>query len=565
MEHQMRHHLLVIALFVVLCWATNRVWLPRGIVFSADVEAEKHFVAQVYYCENPTDRFSPDRFVSAPVPRGRSKLWMLVPAKTIARFRFDFGIEPGTVSVSRMRLSGRNPAALDADGFSSFNDVDESGVPEPGSLRIVSGKKDPFAVYGKTLDVREAFVPAGIPEKAPLIVLWLLAAFLAARVGASVVAGTAVRIRARLAGDGDRNGSGGRIPSFDFIRVLAFLMVVFTHVLVKGNAFSLPRQFGLDGTCWGKLGVSLFFILSGAALSIGSFRSGTGFWTFYRKRLRSVLPPFWVAYFVCLMAVFCSSGVMKLGGDPLVVPATVFGMDGYLGSQYSTGYLVGEWYLGCILLLYGLAPAVHRAVSKHPAAALAVFYAISVLSLRYTPAIGERLTLWNRTPSYNVFSHVFEFAFGMAFFEFVRPSFKRHLVAAAFSSAYLVWHLSVGGPHFDCSPAGILAAVALFVVMDLFFDVLHSSEEFRKTAGFLGKLSFLAFLYHHRIVHWVMDPGEPMGTRKLVYVMLSVVSSSFVLAFLSLKPAEAVARLVFGPRPPPPGSGPPAAGGRSAP
>jgi len=96
--------------------------------------------------------------------------------------------------------------------------------------------------------------------------------------------------------------------------------------------------------------------------------------------------------------------------------------------------------------------------------------------------------------------------------------------------------------------------------LDLVFEVLHSSEEFRKTTGFLGKLSFLAFLYHHRIVHWVLDPGEPMGTRKLVYVMLLVVSSSFVLAFLSLKPAEAVARLVFGPRPPPPGSGPPAAG-----
>ena len=537
----------VLLLTVVLVVCSSSIWMPKEIAFSAKVNAERGFEAQLFWCEDEGESFSGgrDRTLAIQVKRGESTLRTLIPAKRISKFRFDFGVNPGEVAMSDVCLSGRNEAILAPDGFKASRGVDRHWTDGLKSLRIVSsGEKDPYVLYAKPLDVVGGITPYGICFKFPIIVLWWMALYLVSRFCVAMCG----RIVGRI-GDCRRNGiacidDGGRIVSFDVLRISAFLFVVFCHVLARADAYVVPAAYTLKGFNWGGLGVSFFFVLSGAALSIGSFKESS-FWGFYARRLRAILPSFWVAYFVCALCDFAISGNGVMGGDPMKVVQTVFGMDGYLGNQHANYYLVGEWYLGCMLLTYLLAPCIYRSAARAPVSTLAVCFTLAVLSIQFTPALCESLSFWNRRPAFNVLSHVPEFAFGIVFWRFIRPHLKRYLTVAAASSIYLICYLLFAGETtFACSWCGILASVSAFAVLCFLLDMIPVSSS-RNVIDLLAKTSFLAFLYHHCLIYWFIRNGVRLDARNLTYEMLLIVSLSFACAYLSLKPVDAIKRLVF--------------------
>jgi peptidoglycan/LPS O-acetylase OafA/YrhL len=537
-----------IGLFFVLLAATHRVWLPTGVFFSADIETEKAFTAQAFFCGRPGEEFGRDKAVSATVKKGRSRIGILIPEERLSRFRFDCGQNPGTVRLSNIRLSGDRTVGLDAGDFSFSPDVESHSTGEDGALRLFSGKVDPYIVCNRELDIRGA-IPQWefLRREFPLVFLWILALFLVAR----SATGTGAAVWRNFA-DGWRTGAiapggDGRIVSFDCIRILAFLFVVASHLLVRVDATGIPVRWNAHGTCWGQLGVGFFFMLSGASLSIGSLREGVRFRDFYRKRLAAILPPFWVAYAVCLLFRFAHDGQMTVDRDWLAAVPSVFGMDGYLSRQHGTCYLVGEWYIGCLLLLYLLAPTVERLVRRWPVRALGGLYALSVASLLLTPVLAEAVPFWNPNPRFNPLSHVFDFAFGMAFFRFIRPNFKRYAVAAGLSLAVVVpCLLFAPTPLFNCDAAGIPLMAAAFVLFCFGFDLLSFGPETRRAIRFLGTGTYLAFLFHHRLVLQFTRAGEPMDNLRFAYAMALTVAVSFGLAHCCRKPAAALGQIVFG-------------------
>lgn len=534
-------------LIVILAFISLDVWWPNEVAFSATIDAERDFTAQIFWSEDARTPFSGSKVFSIPIKRGQQKLRTMLPARRIAQIRFDFGTNPGAVSISGIRLSGGGETLLAAEDFRFSRGIDRHWT-EGENIHIVSkGDKDPYVVYAKPLDVVGGFSLSGMLFKLPIAVLWVLALLLVSRFCVMVFGRIVQRV-----GDCLRNGmanvdESGRIVSFDVLRVVAFLFVVFCHVLARADAYEVPYAYTLKGFNWGGLGVSFFFVLSGAALSIGSFNEGGGLGAFCMRRLRAIMPSFWVAYLACLLVSFVIyDNMMIMGGDLSKIVQTVFGMDGYLGNQHANYYLVGEWYLGCMLLTYLLAPFLNRQISRNPVVTLAVLFVFAVLSILYTPELSETLSFWNRKPGFNVLPHLPEFAFGMVFWRFVRPYFRRYAAVAAGLSVYLVCYLCFSRePTFACSWCGIPAAIAAFVLLCFALDMVPVSNS-RSVISFLAKTTFLAFLYHHCLIYWLIKAGSRLDMQLLVYKMLLVVSISYGCAYLSLKPVDAVKRLVFG-------------------
>lgn len=96
--------------------------------------------------------------------------------------------------------------------------------------------------------------------------------------------------------------------SLDFVRVMAMFMIILFHFLAGIESYELlkaPDAFRVGGISLlnlggvnltlGNYGVSLFFILSGAGLMY-VYQDGMVVKEFYRKRIRSIYPLYYIAF-----------------------------------------------------------------------------------------------------------------------------------------------------------------------------------------------------------------------------------------------------------------------------
>ena len=127
-----------------------------------------------------------------------------------------------------------------------------------------------------------------------------------------------------------------------------------------------------NGT-WGALFVSLFFMLSGAALyynwssRMTAFRGKGGVLDFYFKRWLAIFPMFYIAWFIFyLVNAFSFGRLWNWGGPYRKLILTFFGVDGYFMYREMNYYTVGEWFLGAIIILYILYPLLQLGMNKAP-------------------------------------------------------------------------------------------------------------------------------------------------------------------------------------------------------
>lgn len=154
-----------------------------------------------------------------------------------------------------------------------------------------------------------------------------------------------------------------RYFAYDLMRAAAMLLIVFYHMNCEWSARLMESslvvtKIGAQGYL-GWQGVSLFILVSGAAQCI-SYERCSDLKTYYKKRWWSIFPSFYMAYFVCYLMGGFGGGVKLFD---LSFLWTITGLDGYaslFGIQ--SHYLVGEWFIGMILVLYIVFPVLYALV-----------------------------------------------------------------------------------------------------------------------------------------------------------------------------------------------------------
>lgn len=172
----------------------------------------------------------------------------------------------------------------------------------------------------------------------------------------------------------------------DGLRILGCALVCITHfneyLTVASDGTNTVVVSTFLGVNLGGLGVALFFLLSGAAL-MHVYGSRLDVPDYATRRILDIYPQYWVAYALAFL-------LAVLWGFPCEAPLwtlvlTVLGIDGYvgrLGGPFTPNfYLVGEWYIGCQLVMYLLFPLLRRLVKRSPWFSLAGSCAISALGM----------------------------------------------------------------------------------------------------------------------------------------------------------------------------------------
>jgi peptidoglycan/LPS O-acetylase OafA/YrhL len=282
-----------------------------------------------------------------------------------------------------------------------------------------------------------------------------------------------------------------RVFYLDFIRAISILLIIIFHFNVHALQLKVSDsavfwiKSGFDHICLGVLGISLFIILSGASLML-STKNKFDLKTFARKRFLSIYPLFWATYAAASLTLLLFQRGLPSTPYPWTFFLTIIGFDGFLLYAIPNYYLLGEWFLGFIIIMYILFPLLRYLFLRNALFTVLLSFLITLsVAEFYHPGMEIfRFPLFRLT----------EFVLGMSFIYFYSPSRGRlnlFLIAAAGLLFYFSIALNIPAP-FNVAMQGISAFTCLAFVGGPFGNSLPG-----RFVSFLSRYSFGAFLVHH--------------------------------------------------------------------
>lgn len=315
-----------------------------------------------------------------------------------------------------------------------------------------------------------------------------------------------------------------RLFFLDFIRAVAILLIIVHHYdyAVVTDYTIAPNNINilfLNNFLWvgweGTIGVSLFIILSGFSLMISTNKHFV-IRDYAKKRFLGIFPLFWISYIISALASFKN---FPRPGNTFSLILTIIGFDGLLLYKIPNYYLIGEWFVGFILIMYILFPFLRWLLSKNQ---LCFCYALLLSGLIASNYYNFSMAI-DRFP----FCRLMEFGFGMIFALYYQSLAKQEHISnilLAFPMLFLVKVTSMP----------ILFAIAAYGV--IFFVGLTSVAQFinnkllQTIISFLGKYSFGAFLLHHIILNIILRNFIGININYLANFILFIFVTSIIFA-----------------------------------
>lgn len=342
-----------------------------------------------------------------------------------------------------------------------------------------------------------------------------------------------------------------RLLSLDVIRVLSVGLVVLFHFGMFVNEYGIywrPFPVQAGGVFYGSIGVSLFFVLSGATLSYSGAGKPFSLKAYYKKRFLTLFPAFYIAYGAAFLYLFYMTGTIVPQAPKWTFLFTLLGMDGHLSRLIPNYYLVGEWFLGTIILLYLVYPLVAWIVKRYQKKALAaaaLCYLAGVYVYQY-PGIPVEWNAAVRIP---------EMAWGIYLMDRYMdtgrlPGRRAMLLALAVLAAALAFPVP-GYMIYNITAAGVSAFTLLFSAAGRV-----KGRRLSMAVSWVSRYSYGIFLCHHVVLQQVCIKWKDRGfsTTELACLFLTVLIAIGLAAVLVTKGGEGLARLIC---PPPADAGKP--------
>lgn len=284
-----------------------------------------------------------------------------------------------------------------------------------------------------------------------------------------------------------------RIFYLDFIRAVAAILIIMTHYNAVYLYANQPDKVFITAKIAnlyiGDFGVSLFFIISGASLMY-VYDEKCELKNFYKKRFLSIYPMFWLAYFVAFMYQFYVGKGINVSIPKQNIIFSILGFDGYLTGVVPTFYILGEWFLGCIILIYLVFPLLRYLMKKWPVALGILAVILYVVFVNIPSPINKVGVLPIRIP---------EILFGMYFIKYIK---KVKWPAALGALAVLIVN-GLAAPTWSSHYQTTYVGIAAFIVLVFISDYLDFTG-IKRICAVISKYSYAIFLVHHVIIMGMM-------------------------------------------------------------
>ena len=337
--------------------------------------------------------------------------------------------------------------------------------------------------------------------------------------------------------------SASRIVYIDVIRILACICIFTIHFNASICGFDRYGFFAFSHEIvpnyyfdiyLGSLGVGLFFIVSGAALQLKPLTkldSGE-IVQFYKKRALSIYPAFWIAFFVAtLFCFYYYKGMTDADVSELV--ASLLGLDGYLYTMVGWGggfYQVGEWFIGCIILIYLIYPLLSISFTKQPLITTIVISSLFLFVKYYTDLSPYFLTYW--------LPYVLAGMILTRYFRQVRIAVHLVIIYLVILGSCLAHAYSFMEIY------TIFVCIAIYLILQLLVSLLELKTSMFSEArvSMITKISLLTypiFLVHHKVISIIVNEyyleGLYFPYRYSVVLYLICFTVTVILSYFLLK------------------------------
>ena len=341
---------------------------------------------------------------------------------------------------------------------------------------------------------------------------------------------------------------GKRSFALDLIRITAFFFVFFYHYNMALSSRQIGSPFFLVNAGknfdFGQWGTILFVILSGFT-SVKSYQRsaegsdkpfGRAMLLYYRKRVLAIVPMYIICYIVC--SIFAC---LPLSMYDASVVYSLLCLDGYLSTfGVHTCYLIGEWFIGVILILYLLFPLIYEAGKRKPGISLAVTLVLNVFAV---------ILFWKMdAPDCRVLCFVFPFAYG-AFLALHMKKISHLAGITMIAAAILFIIVPVPVNYRFLFPAfGVVSFLAIYYLGELLSKPgSKAAEGIRLIISKASKYSFSMFLVHHYLMSLIIGNyvGNYLGRKEYVFYFLLILAATAVMGFFITGAADYTKRIFF--------------------
>ncbi|WP_315072959.1 acyltransferase [uncultured Clostridium sp.] len=316
---------------------------------------------------------------------------------------------------------------------------------------------------------------------------------------------------------------------FDLIRVLSTFLIVCCHFSVAFSQYNISGfsnyLLNFANSDSGKLGVYLFFMISGSTLIYNYQGDEFSILQFYKKRWIRIFPLFYLAWILFYFIKVMEVKNFLFNGSITRFRWTIMGIDYYVGGMYPTYAIVGEWFTGAIIVIYVIFPLL-RLLYKH-----SLLYYITSIVLYILYLVNFFIfPLPHTTNVETVFVDIFYFWVGMVLIK-ERESLKN--IPIYLLIIPLVPLLIVKNQYSITTNSLIISIIIYILCMRVYNgEVLESNIVFK----FISKYSYAIYLTHHQIIYLVIKNFAngylPIWKSFIIYCIIWLIIGS-VSAFLT--------------------------------
>ena len=313
-----------------------------------------------------------------------------------------------------------------------------------------------------------------------------------------------------------KNISKKNIKGIIFARALCCLGIVFFHYFSKNNGnFKLVRK--TANSTFGFIFVTSFFCISGTVLYY-NYPKIISLKTFYFKRWKSIFPPFYIYYLFHLKEILpLKKNYIKNNWPNFFF--TLIGMDQYLSYKFKTIGLIGEWFLGAIIIIYILYPI------------LLYLMNINILVINFIVFAGfiimHKTNFFKIHRDMNIITCINSFYFGMLVIKFPKLFFKNKIVFFISLIIFLIL-------YFYKVPFSMIInqiqGFSLYIILVYFGEYVMLSR-FKGIFMLINNLSYNIFLIHHNIIRYIFGIYNPIKW----YLHLILLGITFILTIIFSK------------------------------
>lgn len=315
--------------------------------------------------------------------------------------------------------------------------------------------------------------------------------------------------------------------SIEFIKAISAIGIIIFHFAchATGNTKILYNFANGD---WGAVFVTMFFIVSGGMLYLNNEKIKSKK-IFYYKRFKAIFPSFYILFAILFINnVFINRSIFyNHQANPLSILLSVVGLDGYFSYKIPNYYIIGEWFLGAIILLYLLYPLLLKAMKKNKWFTLFIVTSLFVL-------VGIT-NVFDIEAKMNLLSCIFPFYIGMIIFDNQEVLNNKYLIISSIIISLIILFIAI--PNLPILFSERILGIALFIVFYFIGNIITKKDLIKETVNYIGKISYQIFLLQHIVIINVLSIIQITSTKwyfiGLFIAILKTIIYAIILNYLT--------------------------------